>query len=159
MWDSCWPWKTLLSPLKKNLTSFVMFSSCVGQNQVWVYGHAMASSRHATTMNQLHSVKNHEKVYVNVDDLKIKLVLGCVYFQQLSAIWSLETYLFLKMDEFLACVFGSRSWGFKERHQRVQDFFLRSGYVKLALLLSISPHLFSQCWAESFWPSSWYLWL
>lgn len=129
MWDSCCPWKTLLSLLKKDLTYFVlMFSSCVGQNHIWVYGHTMASSRHASTMNQFHSVKNHEKVDVKVDDLKIKLELGCVSFQHLSAIWSLETYLFLKMEnEVLAFVFGPRSWGFKERHQRVQDFFLRSG--------------------------------
>lgn len=31
-------------------------------------------------MTQLHTVKSHEEVDVKVDDLKIKLVLGCVYF-------------------------------------------------------------------------------
>lgn len=49
---------------------------------LWSYGQFQARS----TMTQLDSVKNHEKVDVKVDDSKIKLVLGCVNFQQLSAI-------------------------------------------------------------------------
>lgn len=93
-------------------------------------------------MTQLDSVKNHEKVDVKVDDSKIKLVLGCVNFQQLSAIWSLETDLFLEVeDEVLVYVLG-------KNFVILQEFFLRSGKVKIALLLSIFSYIFSQHWAH-----------
>lgn len=49
---------------------------------LWSYGQFQARN----TMTQLDSVKKHEKADVKVDDLKKKLVLRCVNFQQLSAI-------------------------------------------------------------------------